>query len=79
MWSASFCGAGQRLKRANAAVITQGSIQEEIDGIADRVGHRPGRFPTTCILGEIVAQLKANALREYGTLQHTFDVPHTFT
>jgi len=64
--------------RETPAVITQGSVAQEIDDIANRVWSSTWAIPDD-VIGEIVAQLKANASREYGTLQHTFDVPHTFT
>jgi len=64
--------------RETPVVITKGSIAEEIDSIANRVWSSTWAIPDN-LIGEIVAQLKANALREYGTLQHTYDVPHIFT
>lgn len=64
--------------RETPAIITQGSVAEEIDAIAHRVWSSTWAIPDD-VMPEIIAQLKANALREYGTLQHPFDVPHTFT
>ncbi len=64
--------------RETPAIITQGSIAEEIDAIAKRIWSSTWAIPDDA-LPAIIAQLKANALRKYGTLQHTFDVPHTFT
>jgi SAM-dependent methyltransferase len=64
--------------RETPAIITQGSLAQEIDDIANRIWSSTWAIPDD-VLPEIVAQLKANALREYGTLEHTFDRPHTFT
>jgi SAM-dependent methyltransferase len=64
--------------RETPVVIIQGSIAQEIDDIAHRIWSSTWAIPDD-VLPEIIAQLKANALRDYGTLQHTFDVPHTFT
>lgn len=60
------------------ATIKQGSVAQEIDDIANRIWSSTWAIPDD-VLPAIVAQLKANALREHGTLDHTFDVPHTFT
>lgn len=59
-------------------IITQGSIAQEIDDIANRVWSSTWAIPDE-VLPEIITQLKANALRKFGTLQHAYDVPHTFT
>lgn len=64
--------------RETPAVITQGSIAQEIDDIAKRVWSSTWAIPDD-VLPAIVDQLKANALHEFGTLDHTYDVPHTFT
>jgi ubiquinone/menaquinone biosynthesis C-methylase UbiE len=59
-------------------VITQGSVAKEIDAIANRIWSSTWAIPDD-VMPAIIAQLKANALRDFGTLEHTFDVPHTFT
>jgi SAM-dependent methyltransferase len=64
--------------RETAPILTQGSIAQEIDDIANRIWSSTWAIPDD-VMPAIIAQLKANALRDYGTLQHTFDVPHTFT
>ena len=63
--------------RETPGIITQGSVAQEIDDIANRIWSSTWAIPDE-VMPEIIAQLKANALREYGTLDHTFDVPHTF-
>jgi ubiquinone/menaquinone biosynthesis C-methylase UbiE len=64
--------------RETPAILAHGSIAQEIDDIANRIWSSTWAIPDD-VMPEIIAQLKANALRDYGTLQHTFDVPHTFT
>lgn len=66
------------ITRETAPIVTQGSVAEEIDAIANRIWSSTWAIPDD-VMPAIVAQLKANALRDYGTLQHTFAVPHTFT